>query len=78
MNFRDQYQAIFGEEYIEQRYKFKAHSFTKRVAGKQYCSNCGLVSLNNDFTRWAVRMGCYNEAHPGYKSQRKKASLIKC
>ena len=73
MNFKDQYENIFGEKYVEEKYKFKAHSFTKRIVGKQYCSSCGLLSLNNDFTRWAVKMGCNNSLHPNHKRELKRA-----
>ena len=77
MNFREQYRAIFGEEYRQDKYKFKAHSFNKRIVGKQYCSHCGLLALNNDFTRWSIKMGCNSGDHPNYKNERRKASLVK-
>jgi hypothetical protein len=52
--------------------KVKNHSFKGRVAGKQYCIYCGLVSLNNPFTDWCIRKGCEHEANPGYLRWTKK------
>ncbi len=73
MSYASQYEAIFGEKYIKEPYKYKAHSFNRSVVGKQYCSRCGLIALNNPFTKWAVRMGCNNADHSQFKSQLKKA-----
>jgi hypothetical protein len=77
--FRDQYKAVFGEEYKEDTYKFKPHNFSSglKAGGKSYCSCCGLVALNNDFSRWSVRMGCFSDVHPEYKNKRKRAGGIK-
>lgn len=77
MSFATQYEKIFGERYVKESYKMISHSFNKRIVRKQYCSKCGLLSLNNEFSRWAVKMGCNNIDHPAYKSQRNKASLVK-
>jgi hypothetical protein len=51
--YKEQYKAIFGEEYKEDKYRFKPHNFSsgRKAAGKSVCSICGLVSLNNDFSR---------------------------
>lgn len=48
----------------------EAHSFELRVGGKQYCSNCGLIALNNPFTDWAIRMGCRHKDHSQYENKR--------
>lgn len=60
---------------IKEPYKYEPHSFKGKVCGKQYCVKCGLLSINNDFTRWAVDKGCNNERHPSYQSQRAKTGL---
>lgn len=53
-------------------YKFEPHNFNARkIAGKPYCCHCGLVALNNEFTRWAVKMGCNNGDHPQHDTVRK-------
>ena len=57
---------------VKEPYKYEPHSFTGRVVGRQYCVRCGLVALNNQFTSWCIRMGCNNEGHPNYNSQRRK------
>lgn len=74
MNQKDLYKHVFGEDYKSEAYKYKAHSFKGRVGNKPYCIHCGLVALNNDFSRWAVDKGCLNELHPSYKNQRKKTN----
>lgn len=48
------------------------HSFTLRISGKPYCQNCGLVALNNSFTRWAIDKGCLNEYHSQYQNKRRR------
>jgi hypothetical protein len=67
LNFRDSYRDFFGEEYVEEKYKFIPHNLKGRVCGKHYCVKCGLVALNNHFSRWSVDMGCNSEYHPQYK-----------
>ena len=42
------------------------------LGGKQVCKSCGLVALNNDFTRWSIDKGCYSDLHPEYKNARKR------
>lgn len=76
--FKEQYKAIFGEDYVEEKYKFKPHNFNagKKAGGKPYCAICGLVGLNNEFTRWSIKMGCFSDLHPQYKNQRAKAKTI--
>jgi hypothetical protein len=51
-------------------YKYEAHEFKRRAAGKLYCTYCGLFSLNNPFTEWSIRMGCNHRDHPQYESKR--------
>ncbi len=55
-------------------YKYVGHSFTPlKGVGKQYCTNCGLLSLNNGISRWCVDKGCNYDVHSSYKSKIKKA-----
>lgn len=69
MNHVQLYEKVFGERYVKEPYKFESHSFSKHVAGKQCCSKCGLLALNNDFTYWAIKMGCNNSDHPSYRKE---------
>lgn len=69
------YEKIFGEKYIKEVYKYEPHNFNGTIAGKKYCLKCGLVALNNSFTKWGIDKGCNNKEHPGYENQRKKAKL---
>lgn len=36
------------------------------------CKKCGLMYLNNSFTRWCIDKGCNYEYHSGYKAQMHK------
>lgn len=74
MNQNDLYSTVFGEERQKETYKYKPHNFKGKINNKSYCIHCGLVALNNDFTRWAIDKGCMNELHPSYKNQRKKSN----
>ena len=49
------------------------HSFNKKIKGVPYltCSKCGLVKLNNPFTKWCISKGCDYQDHPEYNNQRK-------
>ena len=59
-------------------YKKIGHTFrNKKNLSKQICSGCGLMRLNNNFTRWAIDKGCLSEYHPGYSAARKRYSTIK-
>ena len=40
------------------RSKFVPHNFKGRICGKAYCVQCGLIWLNNDATRKAVKQLC--------------------
>ncbi len=55
-------------------YRFEAHSFKpmKRLPW-QRCVHCGLLTLKNEFTQWAIRMGCNNEDHPQHAQWLRKA-----
>ena len=75
-NFRDSYREVFGEEFVQEKYKFKAHKFDKKAGGKSYCSCCGLVALNNDFTRWSIKMGCLSDLHPQYEQKRRQFTKL--
>jgi hypothetical protein len=65
------YEEMFGEKYVKEKYKLEPHQFTECAGGKQYCRKCGLVALNNEFTRWSIEKGCLSELHPQYKHKRK-------
>lgn len=54
-------------------FKLKPHGPWVPGTYKPYCLNCGLVKLNNEFTAWAIRMGCNNQDHPQYEQQRQQA-----
>lgn len=57
----------------ENSYTYEAHSPKKRKGMPWVvCSGCGLVYLKNDFTAWAIRMGCNNSDHPGFAAARHK------
>ncbi len=54
-------------------YKMVGHSWTPlKHVGKSYCTRCGLVALNNEFTDWCVERGCFHTDHPQYESARAK------
>lgn len=57
-------------------YKYVPHGpwHILKGTGKQYCHKCGLIGLNNNFTRWSVDKGCFSELHPQFKSK-KRSSL---
>jgi hypothetical protein len=58
---------------IKETYKYECHSFLPlKGVGKLYCVYCGLVNLNNDPTRWAVKMGCNYKDHVSYRNKMKK------
>lgn len=52
-------------------YKFEPHDFRGRILNWNYCINCGLIALKNDFTQWAIKKGCNNEDHPEYDRYRR-------
>lgn len=35
-----------------------------------YCVSCGLINMKNEFSEWAVRMGCNHKDHPSYENKR--------
>lgn len=56
------------------KYELIGHSFTGKVGGFLYCEHCGLIALQNDFTRWAIKVGCLSHLHPSYNNQRSKTN----
>lgn len=76
MKKQDLYKVVFGEDQQEEKYKYEGHSFSRSIAGKKYCTRCGLIALNNEFSRWSVDKGCLNNLHPSYKAQRKKTNIF--
>lgn len=57
---------------MDEKYEYEQHTFQTdcRVGGKQFCLSCGLLALNNDFTSWAIRMGCKHKLHSSYANKR--------
>lgn len=54
-------------------YKMKGHSFQiLKGTGKQFCTSCGLVALNNQITQWCINKGCNYSDHPQFKSTLKR------
>jgi hypothetical protein len=51
-------------------FKVEPHNFNLKVGAYQYCSKCGLVASKNEFTQWAMRMGCDHKEHSGYQAKR--------
>jgi hypothetical protein len=54
----------------KEQYKHEEHEFKFRQGGKLYCTHCGLFKLSNDFSTWAIRMGCLHKLHPSYNAKR--------
>ena len=50
------------------------HAFNKRIAGipNAVCSKCGMIKLNNDFSRWCIQNGCNADERPDYLFIRKQ------
>lgn len=57
-----------------QAYKLEPHHFTpsKKLAWLR-CKHCGLLTLRNALTEWAVKMGCNVADHPEYASRCKNS-----
>jgi hypothetical protein len=74
-SLKETYKELFGEDLKREAYKMEAHVFVHNSrVGKGVCRKCGLVALNNDFSSWSIRMGCYSEEHPSYESKRKSVN----
>ena len=59
-------------------YEYVPHNFVKRkFMPWSFCQGCGLLSLNNLFTEWAIKKGCDNYYHPSYRSTRSKYTELK-
>ena len=53
----------------------ESHKFyLPRGGGKQVCSHCGLVNLNNRLTDWSIKKGCNFDEHPDNKRMLKQRS----
>lgn len=70
---RKETEDLLNTPVSKESYKMVGHSFRmlNRV-GKQVCSRCGLLALNNPITEWCVGKGCNYEDHPQYKSKLKR------
>jgi len=54
-------------------FEYIPHNFVKRKFMPWLCCRgCGLLSLNNPFTEWAIKKGCDNFYSPAYKATRAK------
>lgn len=54
-------------------FEFEPHAFIKRkLMPWSYCKYCGLVTLNNSFTRWCIDKGCNSRYHPSYENVKHK------
>ena len=52
-------------------YAFEQHSPIKTKGFPWiHCKHCGLLYLNNKFTKWAIKKGCLNNYHKDYKRMR--------
>ncbi len=52
-------------------YTFESHKWGERkFMSWAICERCGLVLLNNRFTRWHVEKGCNARDHSGYARAR--------
>ncbi len=42
------------------------HNMTKKVRGTSFlsCWHCGLINLNNEATKKAIKRGCVDDAEP--------------
>jgi hypothetical protein len=59
---------------VKEPYSYEPHKWGDlKGIGRAYCQHCGLVRLKNEFSEWAVKMGCNNKDHPQYKAMRKKS-----
>jgi len=41
------------------------------------CDGCGLVYLNNEFTRWSIKKGCNYQDSPQFEDARKRFTGFK-
>jgi hypothetical protein len=54
-------------------YKMVGHTWKPlKHVGKSYCTRCGIVALNNEFTQWCIDRGCNHEDHPQYENARSR------
>lgn len=61
----------------KQPYKMKGHSWIPlKGVGKNYCSGCGLVALNNKITQWCIKKGCNFSDSPYYKPALKRLTKM--
>jgi hypothetical protein len=52
---------------MSDKYKMEGHQINDwRVGGKLVCRVCGLVALNNELSRYAVKLGCNYGDHPSW------------
>ena len=64
-----------GEKF---EYEYEPHHFVKRkLMPWQFCQKCGLVTLNNPFTRWSIDKGCNSRFHPSYEHAKKKYTALR-
>jgi hypothetical protein len=62
---------FLSDDKVKESYKMVGHQWSiLKGVGKQYCTCCGLVKLNNKFTEWCIDKGCMNSVHPQYPDAR--------
>lgn len=62
----------FDDISSKETYSYEPHSPVKSKAFPWlFCKHCGLLYLNNKFTKWSIRMGCNNIYHSDYIRMRK-------
>lgn len=59
-----------------EEYKMEPHKFTIKVLNYQVCVHCGLVTLKNSLTEWAISKGCLYKDHPSYKYKIKQYTRL--
>lgn len=61
----------------KEKYTYEKHHFyLNKNAGKQVCSQCGLVGLRNAATDWCVEKGCNYKDHEAYEKTMVKLTKI--
>lgn len=66
----------YVEDDTPKHYTMEPHHWKHvRFMSWQVCAYCGLVALKNDFTRWAMRMGCNYKLHRDYQAQYNQSGI---
>ena len=59
-------------------FKPEPHAFNRKLKCIPWviCSKCGMIRLKNPFSDWCAQNGCNHDEHPGYETERMKASAL--